>query len=616
MGVCLSRCGDAQQKAGVVAATISHQNSLDLKTSELYDSNHSLKKFLHLYDLAEAKKALSSPRASLGESLQIPHSSELFSLPDSDAERSSCCISPSPARTSRASVSSRATTSPKSTRNSFSVWGGRFSTDRTIAVGCRKKIRPARSSKSLTSDQDLAAHQRLVEAIARLERLNGGKNLELRGSSFCSSDLEKKTQVLSKSRSGELKRSRYSASGGHYSRLGRHGRHYQPYQPSLPLFESTALPKSHESKPQSCGDPDQSDDTSHCCSRTKGPGPSKRTSFVADAASMLPPETFSQPKTMGNLVSLAAPIIKQMPLEKSVTNFLKEVENFVSLIEAPRLSLSSEAAQERKSGHHEPLIITTYSRSLEDGEYGTRLPSYRFEDTDSDEQFTFFEASFEDCELREKESRAVEKSLKRLVNAAAHEQQMVSTTAKSLASDEVGAVPAMNSSKISTEDEIPVQNSSSIPNVVLETAKTTDKAMPTEELLISVDPGFELKPKAKAADASRPALTEIDPNVMPITKKSPTVNKSPLKVRAPKGFRRGFSRSLDSKDGSVTKVDFNIFSNGPTQLVPRLHTASESTQAEVITLEAKSTELVFEAALITSILDGKLEDAEAPKELE
>lgn len=150
---------------------------------------------------------------------------------------------------------------------------------------------------------------------------------------------------------------------------------------------------------------------------------------MADAASMLPPETFSQPKTMGNLVSLAAPIIKQMPLEKSVTNFLKEVENFVSLIEAPRLSLSSEAAQERKSGHHEPLIITTYSRSLEDGEYGTRLPSYRFEDTDSDEQFTFFEASFEDCELREKESRAVEKSLKRLVNAAAHEQQMISTTA-------------------------------------------------------------------------------------------------------------------------------------------------------------------------------------------
>ena len=112
MGVCLSRCGDVQHKAGVVAATISHQNSVDLKTSELYDSNHSLKKFLHLYEISEGKKSLSSPRASLGESMQIPHSSELFSLPDSDAERSSCCISPSPARTSRASASSRATASP------------------------------------------------------------------------------------------------------------------------------------------------------------------------------------------------------------------------------------------------------------------------------------------------------------------------------------------------------------------------------------------------------------------------------------------------------------------------------------------------------------------------
>ena len=432
MGVCLSRCGDAQRKAGVVAATISQRkNSLELNAAELYDSNHSLKKFLHLYEVAEAKKSLSSPRASLGESLQIPHSSELFSLPDSDAERSSCCISPSPARTSRGSVSSRATTSPKSTRNSFSVWGGRFSTDRTISVGCRKKIRPARSSKSLTGDQDLAAHQRLVEAIARLERLNGGKNLELRGSSFCSSDLEKKTQVLKKSRSGELRRSRYSTSGGQLGRHSRYGRPYQPYQASLPLFESTARPKSSESGTHACED--QSDDTSHCCSRTSHDlGSTKRTSFVTDPASMLPMEKFTQPKTMGNLVSLAAPIIKQMPLEKSVTNFLKEVENFVSLIEAPRLSLSSEASQERKEDHHEPLIIKTYSRSVEDSECGTRLPSYRFEDTDSDEQFTFFEATFEDYEFGKKESTAVAKSLQQLVESAGQEQNCMSEVCTSL----------------------------------------------------------------------------------------------------------------------------------------------------------------------------------------
>ena len=71
----------------------------------------------------------------------------------------------------------------------------------------------------------------------------------------------------------------------------------------------------------------------------------------------------------------------------------------------------------------------------------------------------------------------------------------------------------------------------------------------------------------------RAVLTDVDTNVVtPSSKKSPVATKSPAKVlpKAPRGFRRGLSRSLDSRDQGcpVTKVDFNAFRTGPTQVAP------------------------------------------------
>lgn len=561
MGVCLSRCGDAQQKAGVVAATISHQGSIG-NAGDLHDPSHSLKKFLHLYEIVDVRKSSSSPRASLGESLQIPHSSELFSLPDSDAERTSCCISPSPARASRVSASSRTTSSPKSTRNSFSSWGGRFSIDKTVLVGCRKKIRPARGSKSsLASDQDLVAHQRLVEAILRLDRLNDGKNLELRGSSFCSSDLKPKTQVLPKSRSGREPKRVDRADSTPWSRYARH------YQLPPHLLKSSVRPKDHCSQPPAC---DRTD--SHCCSSTHDLDPTRNTKVVEEPANVLCPDGFSKRKTMGNLVSLAAPVIKQMPLEKSVTNFLKEVENFVSLIEAPRLSLSSEAVQPTKD---DPLIITTVPRSVEESECeSTRLPSYRFEETHCDEQFTFFEATFENSSGITRVSVPVATSPQRLPPSASLESH---SSERSLPADK----PANVSAPESAGKEI--QNMSSCSHsqpLTLRVDQSTGKRAEAlaSELFIPTDPGIEAKQVKDRGAAARAALSEVDPNVMLISKKSPISKKPPSKSKAVKGFNRGISRSLDSIESLVTRVNFDVIINNQITTILPINQKSQTPQ--------------------------------------
>ncbi|XP_073393730.1 uncharacterized protein [Physcomitrium patens] len=279
MGVCLSRCGEAQQKAGVVAAPISHRNCLEHTAGSPHDPNLSLKKFLHLH--------ASFSRRSLGEELMvIPHSSELFSLPDSDVGRSSCTMSPSSARTSRASVSSRVTSSPKS-RNSFSVLGGggRLSTDRASG-GCRKRTRPSRSSSALVGDHDLATYLRLVEVIARLQRLSDGKNLQLRGSSVRGSDLERVSKpVLQKTRSGELERPSFLP---HRSRQTRH------YKLPLQRPKFTMCPADHNSQNK----------------------------LAEDASTMTSPSPPSQSKTLSIPAPLAKLETKQMLLDKTATNLL------------------------------------------------------------------------------------------------------------------------------------------------------------------------------------------------------------------------------------------------------------------------------------------------------
>ena len=181
-----------------------------------FDNNtESLKKFLHLHAAVDTgkKSALSSRRVSLEESgLVIPHSSELFSLPVLDPDRSSFAISPSPSQASRTSATSRVANSSPKSRSSCSAWGGRS------GAGCRNRIRPA--PRSTGGEHDLAAHQRLIEAIARLERLNDGKQLGLPGSS-CSDPHKDTTQA------SQLPTSR-----------SRHVRHYQLPIPTYTCEES------------------------------------------------------------------------------------------------------------------------------------------------------------------------------------------------------------------------------------------------------------------------------------------------------------------------------------------------------------------------------------------
>lgn len=139
MGVCLSRCGNNHNWDSV--------ESKKRKTSETttrtatyapspYDPNHSFKMFL------QAQQTRNSPSTN-----SLPRSSELFSLPASELHEQH--RSPSDATSSRASISSK------------------------------KRIQP-----------EQPGHQRLLEAIARLERLDDKKPVHcaLGIGGICSSD--------------------------------------------------------------------------------------------------------------------------------------------------------------------------------------------------------------------------------------------------------------------------------------------------------------------------------------------------------------------------------------------------------------------------------------------
>lgn len=144
MGLCLScHCGEAQQKAGVVAVSISHGKHSALSPVAPRPKRYN----------TELSKV--SPRPSL--ELGIPHSSELFSLPSegSDAD--------SPTRGSIA----RSSTSSMTHRPSLS---GRFS---SVRKSCSSQVVPAES---------------LLETIARLEKLCDVKILNLDSSNPVVSD--------------------------------------------------------------------------------------------------------------------------------------------------------------------------------------------------------------------------------------------------------------------------------------------------------------------------------------------------------------------------------------------------------------------------------------------
>jgi hypothetical protein len=178
MGLCLSHCGQAQHKAAVVAVSISHQSNASperqSRSDAQADTSQSLKRFLHLYNNGSEGRKLSSasPRPSLEDSLAIPHSSELFSLPSEGGSESKRSRSPSPARgnvasIARSSTSSRAPASPNARRSV----GGRFSTDKPPIAPRASNAKKVPARKSCSSLRQVPEPQKnLVETIARLEK--------------------------------------------------------------------------------------------------------------------------------------------------------------------------------------------------------------------------------------------------------------------------------------------------------------------------------------------------------------------------------------------------------------------------------------------------------------
>ncbi|KAG0597937.1 hypothetical protein M758_12G031600 [Ceratodon purpureus] len=196
MGLCVSHCGQAQQKAAVVAVSMSHQSSASparpSRSDAQLDASQSLKRFLQLYSEGSEGRKLSSasPRPSLDDPHAIPHSSELFSLPSEGGSEYDRSRSTSPARGSvasiaRSSTSSRAPTSP-SGRRSVGVRPGRSSTDKPPMPPRTSNAKKVPARKSCPEP-----HKNLVETIARLEKFCDVKLfLEKRSSSARNSSHE------------------------------------------------------------------------------------------------------------------------------------------------------------------------------------------------------------------------------------------------------------------------------------------------------------------------------------------------------------------------------------------------------------------------------------------
>ncbi|XP_024357251.1 uncharacterized protein [Physcomitrium patens] len=336
MGLCLSRCGEAQHKAAVVAVTISHHGaSSPARPSrcEAQDHSHSLKRFLHMYnDDSESRKvSTASLRPSLDGSFAIPHSSELFSLP-SEGLGSDLSRSPSPARGSMSSVRRSSTSciphSPKS-KNSDVAPLGRFSTDipPIAPKGSAKKV-PARKSCSSLGQPANSPYMNLVETIARLEN-------------FCD------VKLFLKKRSSTIRDSSPDLSScAQRDSVQLHDSCRDLAQKLLCFANEHAYQSLHDSS-----------STRRCDSA----GNPKESEVRVDSHSV-----------EGGLKD------RTLPLEMSVECFLKEVENFISKVDAVPQT---------------PLRQPDMERRVES--VNCRPSSLEFQDADDRIQFTDFEATFE-----------------------------------------------------------------------------------------------------------------------------------------------------------------------------------------------------------------------------
>nr|PNR55012.1 hypothetical protein PHYPA_005905 [Physcomitrium patens] len=285
------------------------------------------------------------------------------------------------------------------------------------------------------------------------------------------------------------------------------------------------------------------------------------------------PTTFSRVKAQGSHASLARPVMKKMPLEKSVTNFLDEVENFVSLIEAPWLLLSSKATRERKNN---PLTTREVSKSGEESTCALpRLLSHRSNDSDSDDMFTIFEAPSQ--MKRKPSSRA--KSIQQLVQSATNGS--LTNHSKSTAAEKDNASLVLKTSMSATKSRS--SSPKSLP-VDLIPQKTTQL-----ETLISKDVDVEQSGRKERVEAAMPVLLETDTDIVLVTKKSP------LRLKSVNEFEPESSLPLDANEFADTHEDFDMFRNGSApHEANRCSNSSKSRDSIQATInEAKITDLVL-----------------------
>lgn len=336
MGVCLSKCGATHKKAAVVAASISHRMS----PTELRRSDHSLKTIFHIQDSMDIKEELlctttSSPRVSFEDCLGIPHSSELFSLPDEDVNRSSSSLSPPQRR-------------PSSTK---------FITAKpTVSVRDISEIPPNGDAQRPRGSFDTGDPQELIDALHQ----PGEKNVMNSTSSPAGLHDEKSMPK------GAATHDFHNAEEtGNSEFIMRHS--------PLPRSRDDATGEI-ESSTRVC--------TSSCvilrnCREFEAPveeadSPARRPSSVQE----------------------------MMPFDNSVTIFLKEMENLVSMIQSPNRVIQGQAIQDQDQGKGFCHGFEHLAKSKD--ESPRLIPEAKLEGGAADDkvQYTKFEATFTDSSLR------------------------------------------------------------------------------------------------------------------------------------------------------------------------------------------------------------------------
>ena len=336
MGVCLSKCGATHKKAAVVAASISHRMS-PTSTTELRRSDHSLKTIFHIQDSIDIKEELlytttSSPRVSFEDCLGIPHSSELFSLPDEDVNRSS---SLSPPQRRPSSTKSITTKSILSIRDISEI----------PPNGDAQRPRGSFASTAAGDPQELmnALHQPEEKYVIKSASSPAGLNDE---ESMPKGDATHNCHKAKETGTSDF------------------------------IIRHSPLPRSHA---DATGEVESS--TRVCAS-----------SFVI----LKNCSEFEVPVEEADSAVRRPSSFKEMkPFDNSVTIFIKEMENFVSMIQSPKRMIQGQAIKDQGKDFFNSL--EHFSKSKEESPRLISEAKLEGGGADGKVQYTKFEATFTDC---------------------------------------------------------------------------------------------------------------------------------------------------------------------------------------------------------------------------